>query len=34
MPVGAGWGFRSAQELLAGGAKAVIKHPGELLNYL
>ncbi len=32
--IGAGWGFRSAQELITGGAKAVIKHPGELLNYL
>ena len=33
-PVGALWGFRSADELLAGGAKALIKHPGELLNLL
>ncbi len=33
-PVGALWGFRSAEELLAGGAKALIKQPGELLNYL
>ena len=33
-PVGALWGFRSADELLAAGAKALIKHPVELLNYL
>jgi phosphoglycolate phosphatase len=33
-PVGAGWGFRSESELLAAGAKAVIKQPGELLRYL
>lgn len=33
-PVGALWGFRSKKELLTSGAKAVIKHPGELLNYL
>ena len=32
--IGAGWGFRSEQELLGAGAKAVIKHPGELLSYL
>ncbi|MGP8079724.1 MAG: HAD family hydrolase [Dehalococcoidales bacterium] len=33
-PIGAGWGFRSEQELLAAGAKAVIKQPEELLKYL
>jgi phosphoglycolate phosphatase len=33
-PVGALWGFRSADELLAAGAKALIKHPLELLDYL
>jgi phosphoglycolate phosphatase len=33
-PVGALWGFRSKNELLASGAKAVIKHPRELLEYL
>jgi len=33
-PVGALWGFRSANELLAAGAKTLIKQPGELLNYL
>jgi phosphoglycolate phosphatase len=33
-PVGALWGFRSADELLASGAKTLIKQPGELLNYL
>lgn len=32
--LGAGWGFRGAQELLDSGAKAVLKHPAELLNYL
>jgi len=32
--VGALWGFRSKKELLASGAKAVIKHPADLLNYL
>ncbi len=32
--IGAGWGFRSAEELFGAGAKAVIKHPGELLSYL
>jgi len=33
-PIGAGWGFRSEQELLTAGAKAVIKQPEELLQYL
>ena len=33
-PVGALWGFRSAQELLTGGAKALIKQPSELLKLL
>jgi phosphoglycolate phosphatase len=32
--LGAGWGFRGAQELLDSGAKAVLKQPAELLNYL
>jgi phosphoglycolate phosphatase len=32
--LGAGWGFRSTPELLDAGAKAVIKYPGELLQYL
>ena len=32
--IGAGWGFRSEQELLDTGAKAVIKHPSELMRYL
>jgi phosphoglycolate phosphatase len=32
--IGAGWGFRSEQELLGAGAKAVIKHPDELVKYL
>ena len=33
-PIGAGWGFRSEQELLTAGAKVVIKQPEELLQYL
>ena len=33
-PVGALWGFRTADELLASGAKALIKHPTELLALL
>jgi phosphoglycolate phosphatase len=32
--VGALWGFRSAGELLASGAQALIKHPVELLDLL
>jgi phosphoglycolate phosphatase len=31
-PVGALWGFRDAAELLANGAKKLIKQPGELLE--
>jgi len=31
-PVGALWGFRTADELKAGGAKLLIKHPQELLE--
>lgn len=33
-PIGALWGFRSAEELLANGAKALIQHPTDLLSYL
>ena len=33
-PVGALWGFRSAKELLAGGAKTLIDHPNDLLPFL
>jgi len=33
-PVGALWGFRSADELLADGAGTLIKHPPELLSLL
>jgi phosphoglycolate phosphatase len=33
-PVGAGWGFRSRQELMANGAKVVIDRPEELLDLL
>jgi len=31
-PVGALWGFRSKEELLAGGAKKIISHPAELYD--
>jgi phosphoglycolate phosphatase len=34
IPVGAAWGFRSEDELRAGGAAAVIAHPLELLALL
>ena len=33
-PVGVLWGFRDADELLSNGAKALIKHPLELLDLL
>jgi phosphoglycolate phosphatase len=33
-PVGALWGFRSAEELLEGGARTLIEHPRELLSIL
>ena len=33
-PVGALWGFRTAEELLAGGAKALIQYPADLLQFL
>lgn len=33
LPVGALWGFRSKKELVESGAKAVISHPFELLEY-
>ena len=33
-PVGVAWGFRSVDELWAGGAEAVIERPGELLDIL
>ena len=33
-PVGVLWGFSSAKELLAGGAKALIEHPNDLLPFL
>ncbi|MFC2014881.1 HAD family hydrolase [Chloroflexota bacterium] len=33
-PVGVLWGFRSAEELLAGGAKKLIEHPREFLELL
>lgn len=33
-PIGAGWGFRSRQELKSAGAQAVLDHPMELLAIL
>lgn len=33
-PLGALWGFRTAQELMANGAKALIQEPLDLLDYL
>ncbi len=33
-PVGALWGFRTADELLCGGAKVLIQHPPDLLQLL
>ena len=33
-PVGALWGFRSADELLASGAKTLVEHPSDLLHLL
>ena len=33
-PVGAAWGFRDREELLAHGARAVIDQPAELLALL
>ncbi|MDR3288541.1 MAG: HAD family hydrolase [Peptococcaceae bacterium] len=34
LPVGALWGYRTKEELLAEGAKHLIQHPGELLKLL
>lgn len=33
-PVGALWGFRTADELMASGAKVLVKHPTEVLRLL
>jgi len=33
-PIGALWGFRSKEELLESGAKAVIDHPSESLQWI
>jgi phosphoglycolate phosphatase len=33
-PVGAGWGFRSSEELIENGARVVLNHPVELLDLL
>jgi len=33
IPIGASWGFRSTKELLENGARAVISHPLELLQW-
>jgi phosphoglycolate phosphatase len=34
VPLGALWGFRKADELLAAGAKALLESPADLLNFL
>ncbi|MGD9366457.1 MAG: HAD family hydrolase [Desulfobacteraceae bacterium] len=34
LPIGAGWGFRSIQELLEAGAMTVLNHPADLLQLL
>lgn len=33
-PVGVEWGFRSKEELQKNGARALVEHPGEILNLL
>jgi len=33
-PVGASWGFRTRDELVAAGAEALIEHPSDLLRFL
>jgi phosphoglycolate phosphatase len=33
-PVGALWGFRTREELLENGARALIQHPEELLSLM
>ena len=33
-PVGALWGFRTAHELTAAGAKVLVEHPTQVLQYL
>jgi phosphoglycolate phosphatase len=33
-PVGALWGFRTAQELMADGARALVEQPLDFLQYL
>ncbi len=33
-PVGAAWGFRTQEELIANGAKMIIQHPTDLLSLL
>lgn len=33
-PVGALWGFRTADEMLAGGARVLIQHPAELVGLI
>lgn len=33
-PIGITWGFRSSEELLANGAKALVNHPSELLEII
>lgn len=34
VPVGAEWGFRTREELLENGAREVIRHPSELLDWI
>ena len=34
LPVGAGWGFRSAEELIAGGARKLAAQPIDLISIL
>lgn len=34
LPIGVAWGFRSVEELLGSGAKAILKTPEELLDHL
>lgn len=33
-PVGVAWGFREADDLVEGGARAIVRHPLDLLKYL
>jgi len=33
-PVGALWGFRTKDELLSSGARALARHPGDIIRFL